>query len=54
MCRTANVLAIASTNTKYSSVNPNDASVTHVLPNSRSARIATRIADPFWTNITDR
>ena len=40
--------------TKYSSVNTNEASVTQVLPNSRSARSATRIADPFCTNITER
>ena len=54
MSRTANVFAIASTNTKYRSVNTKDASVTHVLPNSRSARIATRIAEPFCANITVR
>jgi hypothetical protein len=51
-------LAIASTKTKYSSVNPNEIRPTHgpalLSPNSFSARIATRIADPFCTNITER
>ena len=53
-CSTPNVFDMASTNTKYSSVKTSDAIVTPRLPNSRSARIATRIADPFCTIITAR
>ena len=51
---TPKVFAIASTTTKYRSVNTTETSVTPQPPYERSARIATRIAEPFWQNITDR
>ena len=44
---TPNVLLIASTSTKYRSVNPTETSVIPRLPYARSARIATRTAEPF-------
>ncbi len=53
-CSTPNVFDIASTTTKYSSVNTREAIVTPRLPNSLSARMATRIAEPFCTIITAR
>ena len=54
LCRTPNVLLIASTNTKYSSANTSEAIVTTLLLHVRSARNATRIAEPFWTSTTHR
>jgi hypothetical protein len=51
---TANVLDMASTIRKYRSVNSNDATVIQPVPRVFSARIATRMAEPFCTNITAR
>jgi hypothetical protein len=47
-------LDIASTIRKYRSVNSNDATVIQPVPRVFSARIATRMAEPFCTNITAR
>ena len=52
--RTPYVFAIASTTTKYRSVNAIEVSVTPRESKRRSARIATTIADPFCTTITAR
>jgi hypothetical protein len=50
----ANVLDMASTTMKYSRVNRSETMVIHMLPKSRAARNATRMADPFCTIITHR
>ena len=46
--------AEASTRTKYVRVNPTETSVTPRSPKYRSLTIATRMAEPFWANMTER